>query len=52
MVAKVTVVFPLDRHILISALQYITWCTGALVVYDYFLILDDEVCQSSPLSDI
>jgi hypothetical protein len=24
-------------------------CTGALAVYDYLLILDDEVCQSYPL---
>ena len=33
-------------------MQYITVCMGALVVYDYFLTFDDEVCHSYPLSGV
>ena len=34
------------------AFQYISMCMGALVVYDYFLNIDDEVRQSYLLSGV
>ena len=40
------------RCVLTSTLQYMDVSVGALAVYDYFLILDDEVCQLYPPSGV
>lgn len=53
LVAKVIAAFtPWFRCVLTSVLQYMILSSGAIVVYDYFLTINDEVRQSYLLSAV